>query len=57
MEFIHLKALQVRIKAQIVAGIPSVLALGQYIIAPEVAELEETLVAFTGAKQVYVNID
>jgi len=50
IEFIDLKAQQVRIKDQIDAGIQRVLVHGQYILGPEVAELEEKLVAFTGAK-------
>jgi UDP-2-acetamido-2-deoxy-ribo-hexuluronate aminotransferase len=50
IEFIDLKAQQARIKAQIDAGIQRVLAHGQYILGPEVAELEEKLAAFTGAK-------
>ncbi|NHW03477.1 DegT/DnrJ/EryC1/StrS family aminotransferase [Stutzerimonas degradans] len=50
IEFIDLKAQQARIKDKIDAGIQRVLAHGQYILGPEVAELEEKLVAFTGAK-------
>ena len=50
IEFIDLKAQQARIKNQIDAGIQRVLAHGQYILGPEVAELEEKLAAFTGAK-------
>lgn len=50
IEFIDLKAQQARIKDQIDAGIQRVLAHGQYILGPEVAELEEKLAAFTGAK-------
>ncbi|WP_029525625.1 DegT/DnrJ/EryC1/StrS family aminotransferase [Polaromonas glacialis] len=50
IEFIDLKAQQARIKSQIDAGIQRVLAHGQYILGPEVAELEEKLAAFTGAK-------
>lgn len=50
IEFIDLKAQQARIKEQIDAGIQRVLAHGQYILGPEVAELEEKLAAFTGAK-------
>lgn len=50
IEFIDLKAQQARIKEQIDAGIQKVLAHGQYILGPEVAELEEKLAAFTGSK-------
>ncbi|WP_447937097.1 DegT/DnrJ/EryC1/StrS family aminotransferase [Thermomonas fusca] len=50
MEFIDLKSQQARIKDRIDAGIARVLAHGQYILGPEVAELEEKLAAYTGAK-------
>lgn len=50
MEFIDLKAQQNRIKDQIDAAIARVLAHGQYILGPEVAELEEKLSDYTGAK-------
>ncbi|MDN5539769.1 DegT/DnrJ/EryC1/StrS aminotransferase family protein [Comamonas sp.] len=50
IEFIDLKAQQVLIKDKIDAGIKRVLAHGQYILGPEVAELEEKLAAFVGAK-------
>ncbi|WP_375737990.1 DegT/DnrJ/EryC1/StrS family aminotransferase [Pseudomonas boanensis] len=50
IEFIDLKAQQARIKDKIDAGIQRVLAHGQYILGPEVAELEEQLAAFVGAK-------
>lgn len=50
IEFIDLKAQQARIKERIDAGIQRVLAHGQYILGPEVAELEEKLAAFVGAK-------
>lgn len=50
IEFIDLKAQQARIKGEIDAGIQRVLAHGQYILGPEVAELEEKLAAYTGAK-------
>ena len=43
IEFIDLKAQQSRIKAEIDAGIQRVLAHGQYILGPEVTELEEKL--------------
>lgn len=50
IEFIDLKAQQARIKDKIDAGIQRVLAHGQYILGPEVAELEQRLAAFVGAK-------
>lgn len=50
MNFIDLDAQQERIKNKIDAGIQKVLAHGQYILGPEVAELEEKLAVFTGAK-------
>lgn len=50
IEFIDLKTQQVLIKDKIDANIQRVLAHGQYILGPEVAELEEKLAAFVGAK-------
>ncbi|HEY1588642.1 MAG TPA: DegT/DnrJ/EryC1/StrS family aminotransferase, partial [Rhodanobacter sp.] len=50
IDFIDLKAQQVRIKQKIDAGIQRVLAHGQYILGPEVAELEAKLAAFVGAR-------
>ncbi len=50
MDFIDLKTQQARIKDRLDAGIAQVLAHGQYILGPEVAELEEKLAAYTGAK-------
>lgn len=50
IEFIDLRAQQSRIKAEIDASIQRVLAHGQYILGPEVAELEERLAAYVGAK-------
>lgn len=50
IEFCDLKAQQARIKDKIDAGIQRVLAHGQYILGPEVAELEENLATFVGAK-------
>jgi UDP-2-acetamido-2-deoxy-ribo-hexuluronate aminotransferase len=41
---------QAHIKDKIDAGIARVLAHGQYILGPEVEELEERLAAYTGAK-------
>ncbi|WP_202428209.1 DegT/DnrJ/EryC1/StrS family aminotransferase [Malikia spinosa] len=50
MEFIDLKSQYQRLKEKIDAGIQRVLDHGQYILGPEVAELEEKLAAYTGAK-------
>lgn len=50
IEFIDLKTQQARIKKEIDAAIQRVLSHGQYILGPEVAELEEKLAAYTGAK-------
>ncbi len=50
IDFIDLKAQQARLKTQIDAAIARVLAHGQYILGPEVAELEEKLATYTGAK-------
>lgn len=50
MQFIDLAAQQARIKDKIDANIQKVLAHGKYILGPEVAELEEQLAEFTGAK-------
>ena len=49
MQFIDLPAQQARIKTEIDAGIAGVLAHGQYILGPEVAELESQMAAYTGA--------
>lgn len=50
MEFIDLKSQYQRLKPQIDAAIQRVLDHGQYILGPEVAELEERLAAYTGAR-------
>lgn len=50
IEFIDLKAQQARLKDKIEAGIQNVLTHGQYILGPEVKELEERLAAYVGAK-------
>lgn len=50
MEFIDLKSQYQRLKPQIDAAIQRVLEHGQYILGPEVAELEEKLANYTGAK-------
>ena len=48
--FFDLAAQQAIIKARIDENISKVLAHGQYILGPEVAELEERLCEYTGAK-------
>ena len=50
MEFIDLKSQYQRLKKDIDAGIQRVLDHGQYILGPEVAELEEKLAAYVSAK-------
>lgn len=50
MKFIDLSVQQTRIKDKIESGIKNVLEHGQYILGPEVAELEKKLVEYTGAK-------
>jgi UDP-2-acetamido-2-deoxy-ribo-hexuluronate aminotransferase len=50
MEFIDLKSQYQRLKPEIDAAIQRVLDHGQYILGPEVAELEEKLIAYTGAQ-------
>ena len=50
IEFIDLKSQQSRIKDKIDAGIQRVLSHGQYILGPEVQELEDRLAEFVGAK-------
>ena len=50
IEFIDLKAQQARLKDKIETGIQNVLTHGQYILGPEVKELEEKLAAYVGAK-------
>lgn len=47
--FIDLTAQQNRLRPRIEEGIARVLAHGQYILGPEVAELEEKLAQYTGA--------
>lgn len=49
MEFIDLKSQYHRLKLEIDAAILRVLDHGQYILGPEVAELEEKLAAYTGS--------
>ena len=50
MDFIDLKAQQKRIKVQLDANIQKVLAHGQYIMGPEVVQLETKLAAYVGVK-------
>ena len=50
MEFIDLKTQQSRIRAQIEAAIVRVLDHGQYIMGPEVEELEDRLISYVGVK-------
>lgn len=50
MEFIDIKTQYQRLKTEIDAGIQRVLDHGQYILGPEVAELEERLAAYTGSR-------
>ena len=50
MEFVDLQEQRRRIKDEIDAGIKRVLDHGRFILGPEVAELEEQLADFTGAR-------
>ncbi|MDF1756291.1 MAG: DegT/DnrJ/EryC1/StrS family aminotransferase [Verrucomicrobiales bacterium] len=50
MDFIDLKTQQSLIRSDIEKRIAAVLNHGQYVLGPEVAELEARLAAFTGAK-------
>ena len=50
MEFIDLKEQYRRYRAEIDERVLRVLAHGQYILGPEVAELEQTLAAYVGVK-------
>ena len=50
MEFIDLKSQYRRLKSEIDASIQRVLDHGQYILGPEVDELEQQLAAYTGAR-------
>lgn len=49
MQFIDLAAQQKRIRGRIEAGFKKILDHGQYILGPEIKELEEKLAAFVGA--------
>ncbi len=48
MQFIDLSTQQKRIRGAIEAGFKKILDHGQYILGPEIGELEERLAAFTG---------
>lgn len=50
MQFIDLVAQQKRIKAKLDEKIQGILQHGQYIMGPEMVELEEVLASFTGVK-------
>jgi UDP-2-acetamido-2-deoxy-ribo-hexuluronate aminotransferase len=50
MQFVDLKAQYLRLKSDIDAGIKRVLDHGQFILGPEVHELEMQLAGYTGAK-------
>jgi UDP-2-acetamido-2-deoxy-ribo-hexuluronate aminotransferase len=50
MQFIDLKAQYAALKREIDARIQRVLDHGQYIMGPEVAELETALASFTGTR-------
>jgi len=50
MEFIDLKSQQNRIREELDKRIAAVLAHGQYIMGPEVRELEERLASYVGVK-------
>lgn len=49
IQFVDLGAQQDRLRAEIEGGIARVLKHGQYILGPEVSELEERLASYTGA--------
>ena len=50
MQFIDLKSQQVRIREDIEARIQKVLDHGQYILGPEIKEMEEMLASYVGVK-------
>lgn len=50
MEFIDLKTQQLRIRSQMEAAIARVLDHGQYIMGPEIKELEDKLAFYVGVK-------
>jgi len=50
MQFIDLKAQQARIRADLDRRIAAVLDHGQYILGPEIAEMEQALAAYVGIR-------
>lgn len=50
LPFIDLASQQAQLRPQLEKGIEQILRHGQYILGPEVAELEEKLAAYTGAR-------
>lgn len=50
LPFIDLASQQAQLRPQLEQGIEQILRHGQYILGPEVAELEEKLAAYTGAR-------
>ena len=50
MQFIDLKSQQARIREDIEARISRVLDHGQYILGPEIKEMEEMLASYVGVK-------
>lgn len=52
LEFIDLKAQQARIRPEIDRAVARVMDHGQYIMGPEIKELEKQLATFTGAQHV-----
>ncbi len=50
MQFIHLKRQQAAIRSELDRRMAAVLEHGQYIMGPEVAELEQTLAGYVGVK-------
>ncbi|HPI94562.1 MAG TPA: DegT/DnrJ/EryC1/StrS family aminotransferase, partial [Deltaproteobacteria bacterium] len=50
MQFIDLKAQQKRIHARLMENISTVLTHGQYILGPEIKELEKRLGDYTGVR-------
>lgn len=50
MQFIDLQAQQERIRDKIDAGISKILSHGQYVMGPEIKELEKRLAAYAGVK-------
>lgn len=55
MQFIDLKKQYQRIESDVLASIKKVLEHGQYIMGPEIAQLEQQLAQFIGAEHAIVN--